>query len=136
MLPKSQFIDWQRVRIQENSNEIPTGSMPRTLDVILRGELWKEQNLVISVIFTGIEIVIPDVAQLGLPGIKAQSIKENRGTASSELNSGVSGLKALGVRDLTYKIAFHACHVSSLINKTTGASDNYDTNEIDFQGPR
>jgi DNA replication licensing factor MCM6 len=27
---KSYFIDWQKVRIQENSNEIPTGSMPRT----------------------------------------------------------------------------------------------------------
>jgi DNA replicative helicase MCM subunit Mcm2 (Cdc46/Mcm family) len=25
----SKFIDWQRVRVQENSNEIPTGSMPR-----------------------------------------------------------------------------------------------------------
>lgn len=132
---KSQFIDWQRVRIQENSNEIPTGSMPRTLDVILRGETVERAKPGDKCKFTGIEIVIPDVAQLGLPGIKAQSIKENRGTASSELNSGVSGLKALGVRDLTYKIAFHACHVSSLINKTTGASDNYDTNEIDFQGP-
>lgn len=132
---KSQFIDWQRVRIQENSNEIPTGSMPRTLDVILRGETVERAKPGDKCKFTGIEIVIPDVAQLGLPGIKAQSIKENRGTASSELNSGVSGLKALGVRDLTYKIAFHACHVSSLINKTTGASDNYDNNEIDFQGP-
>lgn len=132
---KSQFIDWQRVRIQENSNEIPTGSMPRTLDVILRGETVERAKPGDKCKFTGIEIVIPDVAQLGLPGIKAQSIKENRGTASSELNSGVSGLKALGVRDLTYKIAFHACHVSSLINRTTGASDNYDNNEIDFQGP-
>ncbi|CUM55241.1 uncharacterized protein AC631_00996 [Debaryomyces fabryi] len=132
---KSQFIDWQRVRIQENSNEIPTGSMPRTLDVILRGETVERAKPGDKCKFTGIEIVIPDVAQLGLPGIKAQSIKENRGTASSELNSGVSGLKALGVRDLTYKIAFHACHVSSLVNKTTGASDNYDNNEIDFQGP-
>ena len=132
---KSQFIDWQRVRIQENSNEIPTGSMPRTLDVILRGETVERAKPGDKCKFTGIEIVIPDVAQLGLPGIKAQSIKENRGTASSELNSGVSGLKALGVRDLTYKIAFHACHVSSLINRTTGTSDNYDNNEIDFQGP-
>lgn len=131
---KSQFIDWQRVRIQENSNEIPTGSMPRTLDVILRGETVERAKPGDKCKFTGIEIVIPDVAQLGLPGIKAQSIKENRGTTSSELNSGVSGLKALGVRDLTYKIAFYACHVSSLVNKSNG-NDNYDTNEVDFQGP-
>lgn len=26
---QSRFCDWQKVRIQENSNEIPTGSMPR-----------------------------------------------------------------------------------------------------------
>lgn len=132
---KSQFIDWQRVRIQENSNEIPTGSMPRTLDVILRGETVERAKPGDKCKFTGIEIVIPDISQLGLPGIKAQSIKENRGTASSELNSGVSGLKALGVRDLTYKIAFHASHVSSLINRNNGTSDNYDNNQIDFQGP-
>jgi DNA replication licensing factor MCM6 len=25
----SKFVDWQKVRIQENANEIPTGSMPR-----------------------------------------------------------------------------------------------------------
>lgn len=29
-IEQSKFIDWQRVRIQENPNEIPTGSMPRT----------------------------------------------------------------------------------------------------------
>lgn len=28
-LERSKFVDWQKVRIQENSNEIPTGSMPR-----------------------------------------------------------------------------------------------------------
>jgi len=30
MIEQSKFSDWQRVRIQENSNEIPTGSMPRS----------------------------------------------------------------------------------------------------------
>lgn len=122
---KSQFIDWQRVRIQENSSEIPTGSMPRTLDVILRGETVERAKPGDKCRFTGTEIVIPDISQLGLPGIKAQSIKENRGGFSSDLNSGVSGLKSLGVRDLTYKIAFLACHVTSLINKVTeGAGSN------------
>jgi DNA replication licensing factor MCM6 len=28
-IESSKFVDWQKVRIQENSNEIPTGSMPR-----------------------------------------------------------------------------------------------------------
>lgn len=26
---QSHFVDWQKIRIQENANEIPTGSMPR-----------------------------------------------------------------------------------------------------------
>lgn len=29
-LEGSTFGDWQKCRIQENSSEIPTGSMPRT----------------------------------------------------------------------------------------------------------
>ena len=126
---KSQFIDWQRVRIQENSNEIPTGSMPRTLDVILRGEVVERAKPGDKCKFTGTEIVIPDVAQLGLPGIKAQSIRENKG---SELNSGITGLRALGVRDLTYRLAFHACHVSSMSDKDSKRDfypDSQDSND-------
>ncbi|KAI5966752.1 MCM6 [Candida pseudojiufengensis] len=124
-ISKSQFIDWQRVRIQENSNEIPTGSMPRTLDVILRGETVERAKPGDKCKFTGCEIVIPDVSQLGLPGVKPQSIKENRG---SELNSGITGLKSLGVRDLTYKLAFNACHVTSMINKIGNETEN-DSND-------
>jgi MCM OB domain len=30
------FVDWQKVRAQEHANEIPSGSMPRTLEIILR----------------------------------------------------------------------------------------------------
>ncbi|KAL7663067.1 DNA replication licensing factor MCM6 [[Candida] zeylanoides] len=127
---KSQFVDWQRVRIQENSSEIPTGSMPRTLDVVLRGETVERAKPGDKCRFTGTEIVVPDVSQLGLPGIKPQSVKENRGTVSSELGSGVTGLKSLGVRDLTYKLAFLACHVSSLVNK--GGDDA--AAAIDYQG--
>ena len=29
-IEQSKFADWQKVRIQENANEIPTGSMPRS----------------------------------------------------------------------------------------------------------
>lgn len=36
---ESKFADWQRVRMQETSNEIPAGSLPRSLDVILRHEI-------------------------------------------------------------------------------------------------
>ncbi|ANB12812.1 MCM DNA helicase complex subunit MCM6 [Sugiyamaella lignohabitans] len=125
---KSQFVDWQKVRIQENSNEIPTGSMPRTLDVILRGEIVERAKAGDKCVFTGTEIVIPDVAQLGLPGVKPTAIRDSRGVGrgAEGINSGVSGLKALGARDLTYKLAFLACMVQE--------SDASDASRGDVRG--
>lgn len=113
-VPKSTFIDWQKVRIQENSSEIPTGSMPRTLDVILRGDIVDRAKAGDKCTFTGTEIVIPDVSQLGLPGVKPSAVRDGAGAGRSNngLNSGVSGLKSLGVRDMTYKLAFLANYVT------------------------
>ena len=40
LVPKeSVFQDWQKVRLQEHSSDIPPGSMPRSIDVILRGDM-------------------------------------------------------------------------------------------------
>ena len=36
------FADWQRARLQENADEVPPGSLPRSLDVILRNELVEQ----------------------------------------------------------------------------------------------
>ncbi|KAF8622100.1 hypothetical protein AX15_007237 [Amanita polypyramis BW_CC] len=113
----SKFTDWQKVRIQENPSEIPTGSMPRSLDVILRGEMVERAKAGDKCVFTGAFIVVPDVSQLGLPGgNKAQLQREaNRGSTNSITagvgGSGVTGLKSLGVRDLQYKTAFLASMV-------------------------
>ncbi|KAL1740397.1 MCM2/3/5 family-domain-containing protein, partial [Schizophyllum fasciatum] len=112
------FTDWQKVRIQENPSEIPTGSMPRSLDVILRSELVERAKAGDKCVFTGTFIVVPDVSQLGLPGgNKAELQREaNRGGANAMTGgvggTGVTGLKSLGVRDLQYKTAFLACMVN------------------------
>ncbi|CDH09013.1 probable DNA replication licensing factor MCM6 [Zygosaccharomyces bailii] len=113
---RSKFIDWQKARIQENANEIPTGSMPRTLDVILRGECVERAKPGDRCKFTGAEIVVPNVSQLGLPGVKPTATMDTRGISrnSESLNNGVTGLRGLGVRDLTYSISFLACHVVSV----------------------
>ncbi|ODQ65577.1 DNA replication licensing factor MCM6 [Nadsonia fulvescens var. elongata DSM 6958] len=122
------FMDWQKVRIQENSDEIPTGSMPRTLDVILRGEIVDRAKAGDKCVFTGTEIVIPDVTQLGLPGVNASTVRDTKGggRGGDGLNSGVTGLKALGARDLSYRIAFLACMAQS--------SDASDNNKADVRG--
>lgn len=111
---QSTFVDWQRVRVQENSSEIPTGSMPRTMDVILRGEIVDRAKAGEKCVFTGTLIVVPDVSQLGLPGVRPEATRDNRNAprGGDAGGAGVSGLKALGVRDLTYRMAFLACMVT------------------------
>ena len=111
---QSTFVDWQKVRIQENSSEIPTGSMPRTMDVILRGEIVDRAKAGEKCVFTGALIVVPDVSQLGLPGLRPEALRDNRNAPRSGDvgGSGVTGLKSLGVRDLTYRLAFLACMVT------------------------
>ena len=119
---QSVFIDWQKVRIQENSSEIPTGSMPRTLDVILRGEIVERAKAGEKCIFTGALIVVPDVSQLGLPGVRPEAVRDNRNAARGSEQTGVTGLKSLGVRDLTYRLAFLACMVAGDNSTSSGAS--------------
>jgi DNA replication licensing factor MCM6 len=111
----SKFTDWQKVRIQENANEIPTGSMPRSLDVILRGELVERAKAGDKCVFTGTFIVVPDVSQLGLPGVNSEMMREAKSTGGASAGAGgVTGLKSLGVRDLQYKTAFLACMVNEV----------------------
>ncbi|KAI9748514.1 MAG: hypothetical protein M4579_007204, partial [Chaenotheca gracillima] len=111
---QSTFVDWQKVRIQENSSEIPTGSMPRTMDVVLRGEIVDRAKAGEKCIFTGALIVVPDVSQLGLPGVRPEASRDTRNAprGGDVGGSGVTGLKSLGVRDLTYRLAFLACMVT------------------------
>lgn len=110
LLPEqSTFVNWQRVRAQENSSEIPPGSMPRCLDVIVRNDMVERAKAGDKCSFVGTLIVVPDVSQLGLPGSKLESVSEGR--ARQGASEGVSGLRTLGVRELSYKLAFLASMV-------------------------
>ncbi|KAI1452765.1 MCM-domain-containing protein [Annulohypoxylon moriforme] len=128
---QSTFVDWQKVRIQENSSEIPTGSMPRTMDVILRGEMVDRAKAGEKCIFTGALIVVPDVSQLGLPGVRPTAIRDDRNTprGNDVGGSGISGLKSLGVRDLTYRLAFLANMVTP-DSSTPGQSASRQVHDI------
>jgi DNA replication licensing factor MCM6 len=72
---KSKFIDWQKVRIQENSNEIPPGSVPRSLDVIVRHEMCERAKPGDQCVFTGYLIAAPDVSQFLVSGKHASLAK-------------------------------------------------------------
>ena len=55
------FMDWQKVRLQELSTDIPAGSMPRSIDVILRGDAVDKAKPGDRTIFSGTLVVVPDV---------------------------------------------------------------------------
>ncbi|XP_041934273.1 DNA replication licensing factor MCM6 [Alosa sapidissima] len=108
---KSKFIDFQKVRIQETQAELPRGSIPRSMEIILRAEAVESAQAGDKCDFTGSLIVVPDVSQLATPGVRSETSTRTAGAQGYE-NEGLRGLKALGVRELSYKLAFLACHVA------------------------
>ncbi|KAK0417515.1 hypothetical protein QR680_013058 [Steinernema hermaphroditum] len=101
---ESTFDDFQKVRIQECQEELPRGSVPRNFEVIVRGEECERVQPGDSCTITGMLIVVPDCAQLNVPGLRAEQNNRSRGKEGE----GLRGLKALGVRDMNFKLAFLA----------------------------
>ncbi|QRW09408.1 DNA replication licensing factor MCM2/3/5 family pretein [Ceratobasidium sp. AG-Ba] len=95
-IPQSRFADWQKLRVQENAADIPTGSMPRSIDVILRAEQVERAKAGDRCVFSGTFVVVPDVAQLGLPGVRSEIARETRRRAQEP---GATAFLACHVRD-------------------------------------
>ncbi|XP_023232350.1 zygotic DNA replication licensing factor mcm6-like [Centruroides sculpturatus] len=108
---KSKFVDFQKIRIQETQSELPRGSIPRSVEVIVRAEAVELAQPGDRCDFTGTLIVVPDVSQLATPGVRTESGIRHKGMEGFE-TEGVRGLKALGVRELSYRMAFLACSVT------------------------
>nr|CAD7403286.1 unnamed protein product [Timema cristinae] len=116
---KSLFVDFQKVRIQETQAELPRGCIPRSVEVILRAETVETIQAGDRYDFTGTLIVVPDVGVLSLPGAKAEIGSRHKG--GDYIAEGVRGLKALGVRELNYRMAFLACSVQPTNPRFGGA---------------
>lgn len=116
---KSLFVDFQKVRIQETQAELPRGCIPRSVEVILRADIVESVQAGDRYDFTGTLIVVPDVGSLQFPGAKADlGSRHQKGEAAAM--EGVRGLKALGVRDLNYRMAFMACSVQATTSRFGG----------------
>jgi len=142
---RSVFADWQRIRVQENQNEIPSGSMPRCIDIILRNTCVERAKAGDKAKFSGSLLVVPDVSKMfyrvksddilgGAPDApredgSGEAVRNPQGGASGNnqqqyaSEEGVRGLKALGVRDLGYKLCFLCNHVNLMSNK--GSSSDH-----------
>ena len=62
---KSKFKDWQKVRIQESPEELPPGQMPRSVDVILEGDIVDISRPGELVKVTGMLQTSPDFSRRG-----------------------------------------------------------------------
>ncbi|XP_065323446.1 DNA replication licensing factor MCM6-like isoform X1 [Gordionus sp. m RMFG-2023] len=107
---KSRFVDFQKIRIQETQSDISKSSVPRSFDMIVRGEMVDVARPGDKCDFIGTLIVIPDISKLATAGARIESSTRIKGGEGTQ-NEGVKGLKALGVRDLTYRLAFLACNI-------------------------
>eukprot|EP00906_Rhabdomonas_costata_P030254 RCo042745 len=117
LISESKFCDWQKVKVQENSDEIPSGSMPRTLDVILRNDAVEMAKAGDKCIFVGCLIAVPEVAKIFSGVDRREVIRALPGgdmsaPESANPTEGTTGLKMLGVRDLNYRLCFLATTVS------------------------
>ena len=121
---KSRFVDFQKVRVQEIQSELPRGCIPRSLDIVLRAEAVESAQPGDRCDFVGTLIVVPDVGALNLPGARQES--GARHAARGDESEGVRGLKALGVRDLNYRMAFLACSVKSSRQSAVNADADSD----------
>ena len=120
MTESSKFVDWQKIRVQENANEVPSGAMPRSMDIILRGDSVERAKAGDRIIITGTPIVIPDIGQListslltlivGNKVVLERDSSKKQG-AEGFGQEGFTGLKALGVREMTYKLVFLATFI-------------------------
>lgn len=121
------FIDFQKVRIQETQSELPRGCIPRSVEVLLRAEAVETVQAGDRYDFTGTLIVVPDVGALQLPGAKADLGSRHKPGEAAAME-GVRGLKALGVRDLNYRMAFLACSVQ--VTKARFGGQDLPLNEV------
>eukprot|EP00388_Colpodella_angusta_P003990 GDKJ01013620.1.p1 GENE.GDKJ01013620.1~~GDKJ01013620.1.p1 ORF type:complete len:895 (+),score=207.93 GDKJ01013620.1:1-2685(+) len=107
------FVDWQKLRVQEDATKVPEGSMPRSIDVIMTGDMVEVAHPGDRVRFTGCILSIPDVGSLYRQNDLPKSIARERNRKARQQeggNEGVSGLASLGIRTLTHRLVFVACH--------------------------
>ena len=132
---ESTFVDWQRLRVQESADEVPPGSLPRTIEVVLRGDVVERARAGDSVVFVGDLVAVPDVAAISAPGerIEARSAGPQGGAGGGQ-DGGVTGPRFLGVRELTYRLAFLACSVEDAAARDGGAAASGADNATNADG--
>ncbi|XQJ28483.1 DNA replication licensing factor MCM6, putative [Leishmania guyanensis] len=119
--PSTRFGDWQKLRMQEDANNIPAGCMPRTMEVIVRADAVEVAKPGDRILAIGCAIVVPEVAKLFNLANRREVQRQLTGGQRAQQDAqtdmeGATGLRALGVRDLNYRM----CFLATTITDATG----------------
>lgn len=95
----STFRDWQRVHVQEDTSEIPGGSLPRSIEVVVRDGLVEKIRPGSRLIFTGYSAAIPTGPCL----VSSRSAADRQGVAAKASQR--------VAKDFSYSIVFFCTHV-------------------------
>ncbi|KAH9600325.1 MCM protein [Trypanosoma melophagium] len=115
--PHTRFGDWQKIRLQEDANNIPEGCMPRTMELIARNDAVEVAKPGDRIIAVGCPIVVPEVAKLFGQTNRREVQREMSGAQRAQQEAqqdmeGVTGLRVLGVRELNYRMCFLATTIT------------------------
>lgn len=91
--------------------------MPRSIDVILRNESVERAKAGDKINITGTPLVVPDVAQLIGNKVDFRRDASNKRGQEGFGQEGVTGLKALGAREMTYRVIFLASFIQQVDEK-------------------
>lgn len=127
------FGDWQKLRVQEPTREMSSGVLPRSLDVIVRGEKVDVAQPGDDATFVGTLLAVPYGYSMSRPGEKYQLTKSRGNFISKGPGSmaGITGVKAFGSQDLNYRFIFLA---SNIIKKDCWMSRAEDAEEEEEMG--
>jgi DNA replication licensing factor MCM6 len=126
------YGDWQKFRVQEITKEMGSGVLPRSIDVIVRGETVDTAQPGDDVIFVGTLLAVPFGYSMSRPGEKFQLNKKvsnvrMKGQISMQ---GVTGVKNFGAQDLNYRFIFLANNIdkkNTWLNRGESSEDDDDT---------
>jgi DNA replication licensing factor MCM6 len=102
----SKYCDWQKIRVQELSNEMPQGSMPRILDVVLKADIVETVRPGDVTLFTGALIVVPNVSVI--PGLKKR-FSSNK-IIKNKASGGILSFKRFGLHEFSHRLSFLSSH--------------------------
>lgn len=113
------FSNWQKLTIQESTEEIPKGSLPRNIDVIVRNELCEQIQPGSHCVFTGYLVIVDEINNSRMPNNTL--VSELQG----ENNNDTKTRRSTNLKEMNFKFNFIGIEISIKTNM-----NNFNYNNI------